>query len=110
MAARTSGKPKQASSARSPSKAAIAKKAAGQKALPAKPRRTKSATTKKARTAKSNASQGNMETELLIEQNQSLRDDLKQANARIKHLEELNKNVVNRIDWVIDSLQSVLKR
>ena len=51
-----------------------------------------------------------METELLIEQNQSLRDELEQANARIKHLEELNKNVVNRIDWVIDSLHSTLKR
>lgn len=110
MAARTSGKPKQANKTRSPSKALIAKKAAEQKALPAKSRRTKPASTKKARTAKPIASQGNMETELLIEQNQSLRDELEQANARIKHLEELNKNVVNRIDWVIDSLQSVLKR
>ena len=110
MAARTTGKPKQANSARSPAKAFVAKKAAGQKALPAKPERTKSASIKKARRAKPNASQSNMETELLIEQNQSLRDELEQANARIKDLEELNKNVVNRIDWVIDSLQSALKR
>jgi len=45
---------------------------------------------------------------LLIEQNEALRAELDHANARITQLEELNKNVVNRIDWVIDSLQSSL--
>jgi hypothetical protein len=45
---------------------------------------------------------------LLIEQNEALRAELDHANARLTQLEELNKNVVNRIDWVIDSLQSIL--
>jgi hypothetical protein len=45
---------------------------------------------------------------LLIEQNEALRAELDHANARLTQLEELNKNVVNRIDWVIDSLQSTL--
>lgn len=110
MAARTTGKPKQASSRRTPSKSLVAKKAAGAKGAAAKTRTTKSASTKKTRPAKSAAAKDGMETQLLIEQNEALRAELEQAQARVTHLEELNKNVVNRIDWVIDSLQSALKR
>lgn len=113
MAARTTGKPKQASSRRSPSKSLVAKKTATTKRAASKTRATKSAAAKKPRPAKaatSKAGKGNMETQLLMDQNEALRAALEQAQARVTHLEELNKNVVNRIDWVIDSLQSALKR
>lgn len=110
MAARTTGKPKQASGRRSPSKSLVAKKTAATKGAAAKTRTSRSASAKKARPAKAATGRGNMETQLLVEQNEALRAELEQAQARVTHLEELNKNVVNRIDWVIDSLQSALKR
>ncbi|MGI9477688.1 MAG: hypothetical protein ACR2PI_13380 [Hyphomicrobiaceae bacterium] len=105
MAARTKGKPKQAGSTRPTTKTA-AKRAAA----PAKTPKAKSVTAKKARQTKPAAVTGDAETALLRDQNEALRTELEQARARIQHLEELNKNVVNRIDWVIDSLQSVLRR
>lgn len=37
-----------------------------------------------------------------------LEAELKDARARIAELEKLNEEAVNRIDWVIDSLQTVL--
>lgn len=37
-----------------------------------------------------------------------LEAELKDAKARIAELEKLNEEAVNRIDWVIDSLQTVL--
>ncbi|MBU2533205.1 MAG: hypothetical protein KKB37_10725 [Alphaproteobacteria bacterium] len=46
---------------------------------------------------------------LLHEQNDALRAELESAHARIKHLEDLSKTVADRIDWIIDSLQGVLK-
>ena len=104
MAARTKGKPKQAGSARPTTKTA-AKRAA----TAAKTPRTKSAA-KKARKPKPATGPGDTETALLRDHNEALRTELEQARARIQQLEEVNKNVVNRIDWVIDSLQSVLKR
>jgi len=105
MAARTKGKPKQASGARSPPKTAAERASAT-----AKSPRTKAATAKKATKAKPAAVLRDTETALLREQNEALRAELEQAQARIAHLEDVNSNVVNRIDWVIDSLQSVLKR
>mgnify|MGYP001596675465 CR=1 len=105
MAARTKGKPKQVGSARPTTKTA-AKRAAATAKTP----KAKSATVKKARKAKPASAMGDAETALLRDQNEALRTELEQARARIQHLEELNRNVVNRIDWVIDSLQSVLKR
>lgn len=38
----------------------------------------------------------------------ALQTKLEVAQARITELEKLNENAVNRIDWVIDSLQTAL--
>ncbi len=114
MAARATSKAKPANSARSTKTPAAKKVVVAKKALPAKTRRGRSTNAKKAPAAKTStkpdAGQGAVELDALAEQNRLLRADLKRAQARIRHLEELNKNVVNRIDWVIDSLQSVLKQ
>ena len=110
MAARTTGRAKQAGGPRSVAKVTVAKKAVTRKA-PAKSPKTKrvkkqaSATT----TVPADGLVTGMESEMLLEQNAALRAELEQAQARIAELEELNKNVVNRIDWVIDSLQGALK-
>ena len=110
MAARATSKAKPANGARS-SRAPAAKKAVvAKKGLPGKKRRGQSASAKKTSVPRAKAVQGTSELDALADQNRLLRAELKRAQARIKHLEELNKNVVNRIDWVIDSLQSVLKQ
>lgn len=44
--------------------------------------------------------------ELERERNDALRQ-LADANERIKQLEEANEQVVNRIDWVVDSLHTL---
>jgi hypothetical protein len=49
------------------------------------------------------------ELEMLAEQNAALRAELEHAKARIAQLEALQVDVINRIDWVIDSLQTVLE-
>ncbi len=46
---------------------------------------------------------------MLAEQNAALKAELAQAKARIVELEALNADVINRIDWVIDSLQTVIE-
>lgn len=76
----------------------------------------KRATTKASRAgkkAKSQSARGSARADdqiaMLIEQNEALGAELKEAHARIARLEELNKQVLDRIDWVIDSLQSVLE-
>ena len=46
---------------------------------------------------------------MLAEQNAALRGELEHAKARIAQLEALQVDVINRIDWVIDSLQTVLE-
>ena len=55
------------------------------------------------------ASQAANEHEMLAEQNAALREELENAKARIAQLEALHEDVVNRIDWVIDSLQTALE-
>ena len=113
MAARTTGKVKQTSSARASVKVAGAKKSAPRKAS-AKSAKTKTKapakSAKKHSAVQSKIPADAMATDMLVEQNEALRSELEHAQARIVQLEELNKNVVNRIDWVIDSLQSALKR
>lgn len=130
MAARATGRPRQSASQRpaekqkrAPAKTTSAKTKPAKKAAPAK----KTATAKKGApprkspankaVARSTRSQPRKKTvtpadnataEMLREQNEALRAELEQAHARIQQLEELNRNVVNRIDWVIDSLQSAL--
>lgn len=49
------------------------------------------------------------ENQMLAEQNAALRAELELSNARIARLEALHADVVDRIDWVIDSLQTVLE-
>ena len=110
MAARATSKAKPANSARSPRAPAAKKAVVAKKGLPGKKRRGPSTNAKKTPATRAKAVQGASELDALTDQNRLLRAELKRAQARIKHLEELNKNVVNRIDWVIDSLQSVLKR
>jgi hypothetical protein len=55
------------------------------------------------------ASQAASELEMLAEQNAALREELEHAKARIAQLEALHEDVINRIDWVIDSLQTALE-
>lgn len=112
--------------------AAAAKGGARKKAVPKAPRKAprkaaakataQKATAKKKTVAKKKAAQtsakpsakgrqGDSATELamLREQNSALKGELEQARARIAQLETLNKDVIDRIDWVIDSLQTVLE-
>ena len=55
------------------------------------------------------ASQAASELEMLAEQNAALREELEHAKARIAELEALHEDVINRIDWVIDTLQTALE-
>ena len=55
------------------------------------------------------ASQAASELEMLAEQNAALREELEHAKARIAQLEALHEDVINRIDWVVDSLQTALE-
>ena len=60
-----------------------------------------------ARRSTSKAAKKPSAAELLRERDALLRQ-LQAAEHRISELEELNKEAVNHIDWVIDSLQTVL--
>ena len=66
------------------------------KPAPARARKKSAATTKKPTIAE------------LQRECDSLQTKLKAAQARILELEKLNEDSVNRIDWVIDSLQTAL--
>lgn len=83
---------------------AAAKKTAAKKATPKRPgaRKTARGGTKRA------ANNSQTETQMLAEQNAALKAELEQAKSRIAELEALNRDVINRIDWVIDSLQTVV--
>ncbi|MFT5511155.1 MAG: hypothetical protein ACI89J_004255 [Hyphomicrobiaceae bacterium] len=110
MAARTTSKARQTGGSRSPAKTVAAKKVVARKA-PAKSAKASNAkSAKKQVTANTAMPADGLATGMPLEQNEALRAELEQAQARIAELEELNKNVVNRIDWVIDSLQGALKR
>lgn len=116
MAVRATRKAKVPGRTRTPRKAATAKKSAGRK-VPAKSAKSNSAAkgakkTTAAKSAKAGAAGAIDATahEFLLEQNEALKAELERAQARIAELEELNRNVVNRIDWVIDSLQGAVKR
>jgi hypothetical protein len=94
-------------------KKATAKKAAAKKAAANKmttagkaPRKSGQDTKAKAGAAGRGAAG---ELEMLAEQNAALRAELEHAKARIAQLEALQVDVINRIDWVIDSLQTVLE-
>jgi glutathione synthase/RimK-type ligase-like ATP-grasp enzyme len=114
MAGRTTRKPKETASTRAAAKPLreAAPKKARKKSTAGNVSAAKSANGKagvvKRKRAKAKPADLETANALLIEQNEALRAELDHANARITQLEELNKNVVNRIDWVIDSLQSVL--
>jgi hypothetical protein len=89
-------------------KKAAAKKAAANKMTTAgkAPRKSGQDTKAKAGAAGRGAAG---ELEMLAEQNAALRAELEHAKARIAQLEALQVDVINRIDWVIDSLQTVLE-
>ncbi len=89
-------------------KKATAKKAAANKMTTAgkAPRKSVQDTKAKAGAAGRGAAG---ELEMLAEQNAALRAELEHAKARIAQLEALQVDVINRIDWVIDSLQTVLE-
>jgi hypothetical protein len=89
-------------------KKATAKKAAANKMTTAgkAPRKSVQDTKAKAGAAGRGAA---CELEMLAEQNAALRAELEHAKARIAQLEALQVDVINRIDWVIDSLQTVLE-
>ena len=89
-------------------KKAIAKKAAAKKTTAAGKAPRKAAPDAKEKTdAAGRGAVG--ELEMLVEQNAALRAELEHAKARIAQLEALQVDVINRIDWVIDSLQTVLE-
>lgn len=102
-------------------KSASAKPARGNKSPIKRPASKKAAATKKAPPARKKGTASGPagqvaktsdadQLQMLAQQNEALRGELDQALARIRELEELNKNVVNRIDWVIDSLQGILPK
>lgn len=113
--AETAKSPRAKSAAQTAATKTVQSKPANKKPASKKPVSAKKAAgkTTKRKTAKPMAvvAPGDMETalQLLSEQNEALRHELEQATQRIAHLEEVNKKVVDRIDWVIDSLQSVLE-
>jgi hypothetical protein len=86
-------------------KKATAKKAAANKMTTAGKAPRKSGQDTKAKAGRGAAG----ELEMLAEQNAALRAELEHAKARIAQLEALQVDVINRIDWVIDSLQTVLE-
>ncbi len=103
-----------ASRASSGGKAPQQKKAPTKKAAPAKKATQKSAARKSTRSRAKGAERpaaktATTEGQMLAEQNAALKAELAQAKARIVELEALNADVVNRIDWVIDSLQTVIE-
>ncbi|MGD8481148.1 MAG: hypothetical protein PVI61_13595 [Methyloceanibacter sp.] len=91
-------------------KPAARKKAAAKK-VPTKKVAGKSAPAAKgrAKAGERGTGKGAGEHEMLAEQNAALREELEHAKARIAQLEALHEDVTNRIDWVIDSLQTVLE-
>lgn len=68
----------------------------------------KKAVPSKALTAKQNSSSD--ELTLLKEQNDALKAELELARAKVEQLEKLNRDVANRIDWIIDSLQGLMPK
>lgn len=73
------------------------------RAAPAKPAR---------KAAKSGASLKKLEAEAraLKTERDSLRAELTAAKKRIAELEAINEDAVNRIDWVLDSLHTLLEK
>lgn len=116
MAARATGKSKQATPPRSSAKgggktkSTRAKNTSSRKSSSAEPPKVKAAATKESMSNPSIGPATSDTSEFLREQNAALRAELEQAKARVIHLEQINKNVINRIDWLIDSLQSIVKR
>ena len=121
MATRSSGKPKQTSTARTRAKSAAEEgvSTAVADATSGKSAAKTTRTARKSRAASASKPQASPSADqlldqstnaiaLLIEQNEALKAELQQAKERISHLEEVHKNVSERIDWVIDSLQGVL--
>lgn len=50
------------------------------------------------------------EAQALKKERDSLRAELTAAKKRIAELEAINEDAVNRIDWVLDSLHSLLEK
>ena len=50
------------------------------------------------------------EVQALKRERDDLRTELTAAKQRISELEALNENAVNRIDWVLDSLHTLLEK
>lgn len=80
--------------------------------------KSKRSNTRGARSAKEEGKPGELvqsvqrleaEIEALREQRDSLNSELEGAKARIAELEDVQSQVINRIDWVIDSLHNVSK-
>jgi|GEM_PF-3399572 len=80
------------------------------KAKPAKAPASRKQTRKKPTANRSGASANlsNSSAAAILAERDALQAELAVAKARIAELEKLNEEAVNRIDWVIDSLQSVL--
>jgi uncharacterized spore protein YtfJ len=72
----------------------------------AKAKQSKSSSSGARRTASTTAKKPTAAA--LLRERDALIRQLKAAEHRISELEEINKEAVNRIDWVIDSLQSVM--
>ncbi|CFW99877.1 conserved protein of unknown function [Candidatus Filomicrobium marinum] len=62
--------------------------------------------------SKSGVTLKKLETEAraLKKERDSLRAELTAAKKRIAELEAINENAVNRIDWVLDSLHTLLEK
>lgn len=50
------------------------------------------------------------ELTLLKAQNEALKAELELARAQVEQQEKLNRDVANRIDWIIDSLQGLMPK
>jgi predicted nucleic acid-binding Zn-ribbon protein len=88
---------------------APAKKSAGVKKAAARKKSATAKTTRAGAKRAQRAKKTETEVQFLAEQNAALKAELEQARARIADLEALNRDVINRIDWVIDSLQTVVE-
>jgi len=92
---------------------ATAKSKAGPSVEPPTKARTKPKPKSKSRTGTPRRGSKTTDADVLAmlkEQNEALGAELEQAQQRIRELEDLNKAVVNRIDWVVDSLQDLLTK
>ena len=127
MPARSTGKPKEVAARRSAAMAGAerrstpekpgkrVRKAAPNKPAPNKAPQKKSGASDKTaarqttKPAKASAVGKDAQYQMLLDQNEALRAELDQATARIRKLEEINRNVLDRIDWVIDSLHNLME-